>query len=560
MHQLHKQNGLAIIKTGMLILALCLALDCTVSAQINSIILGRPTETSMTASIMFDANSDFYLLYGSQSGAYTDSTSVTSINHSVPFSAMMRNLTANTKYYYMVKYRASGNGPFAASPEYSYRTQRAAGSTFTFTLEADEHLYDYGDPTLYQIACNNVAQDNPDFMISLGDFFGDDHYPTTITSIQVDSLREVYRPRLGSVYNSIPFFICQGNHDGEKMYYLDTAISHSNLATWATLWRKYYYANPEPNGFYSGNTVAEGNGIGLPDDYYAFTWGNALFVVLDAYRFDCDSVTDIVAKPSGWDWTLGQTQYNWLQSTLQNSTSKFKFVFIHHPLGEERGGIIPAQYFEWGGLERNGNNTFAQHRPGWAMPIQQMMKTYGVNILFQGHDHVFAHEVWDSVTYQEVPMMADPTYVKGMVNASAYTADTFENSGYVRVTVSPSCVKVEYVKNYLPQDTGTVNHNKEVVFSYTIGTCDTITGPNGISNIANGEMVKVFPNPANNMLTVLFPDNPQNYYVKMMDAIGETVLETQSNIIDVENIREGIYFLNIESERYTIVKKVVVTH
>ena len=62
------------------------------------------------------------------------------------------------------------------------------------------------------------------------------------------------------------------------------------------------------------------------------------------------------------------------------------------------------------------------------------------------------------------------------------------------------------------------------------------------------------------MLTVLFPDNPQNYYVKMMDAIGETVLETQSNIIDVENIREGIYFLNIETERYTIVKKVVVTH
>ena len=396
-------------------------------------------------------------------------------------------------------------------------------------------------------------------MISLGDFFGDDHYPFTITSHQVDSLRKVYRPRLGAVYNSIPFFICQGNHDGEKMYYLDT-LAPNNLGTWATLWRKFYYANPEPNGFYSGNTVAEGNGIGLPDDYYAYTWGNALFVVLDAYRFDCDSAGDIVAKPNGWNWTLGQTQYDWLHTTLQNSTAKFKFVFIHHPLGEDRGGIVPAQYFEWGGKERNGNNTFATHRPGWAMPIHDLFKTYGVNILFQGHDHVFAHEMMDSVTYQEVPMMADATYIKGMVNSSAYTADTFENSGYVRVTVSPSCVKVEYVKNYLPQDTGGTNHNKEVKFSYTIGTCDSTAGPNGLTEIPTSDMVKVFPNPAKDRLTVLFKDNPKSYYIKLSDAIGKMMLQTNYNSIDVGDLPDGIYLLNIETPQYTVVKKIVIAH
>ena len=565
MNKLFRHN---ICATGMkisLIITFFLSISLA-NAQLNSVILSRPTDTSITASVMFNQTSDFYMKYGSASGVYTDSTGVMTTGtdtmfYSHPYFALMNHLMPNTKYYYVVMYRPTGSGSYTSSPEYSYRTQRDTGSTFVFTIESDEHLYDYGNAHLFSVAGQNVAQDHPDFMISLGDFFGDDHYPTTITSREVDSLREVCRPRLGEVYNSIPFFICQGNHDGEKMYYLDSAASSSDLGLWATLWRKYYYANPEPNGFYSGNTHAEGNGIGLPGDYYAFTWGNALFVVLDAYRFDYYSVTNIVAKPNGWDWTLGQDQYNWLDSVLQASNSKFKFAFIHHPLGEERGGIIPAQLFEWGGHEQNGHNTFAQHRPGWAMPIHQMLNTYGVNILFQGHDHVFAHEILDSVTYQEVPMMADSTYIKGMVNASAYTSDTFENSGYVRVTVSPSCVKVEYVKNYLPQDTlSGVNHNKEVPFSYIIGTCDTTATPTGLKNIADGEAVKVFPNPANDHITVLFSDNPPDYDIRMYNTIGETILQTSISTIDVSRVPDGIYFLNIETEKYNVVKKIAITH
>ena len=166
----------------------------------------------------------------------------------------------------------------------------------------------------------------------------------------------------------------------------------------------------------------------------------------------------------------------------------------------------------------------------------------------------------DSVTYQEVPMMADATYIKGMVNSSAYTADTFENSGYVRVTVSPSCVKVEYVKNYLPQDTGGTNHNKEVKFSYTIGTCDSTAGPNGLTEIPTSDMVKVFPNPAKDRLTVLFKDNPKSYYIKLSDAIGKMMLQTNYNSIDVGDLPDGIYLLNIETPQYTVVKKIVIAH
>lgn len=526
-----------------------------VSAQLHSIVLGRPTDTSMTADIMFVQTTMFYIKYGTQAGVYTDSTSIFTDSAGEPIIVAMSRLVADTKYYYVVAYKIPTATTYTISPQYTFHTQRLAGSTFTFTIEADEHLYDYGNAHLYQIALNNVAQDNPDFMFTLGDIFGDDHYPFTITAQQVDSLRKLYRSRLGAVCSSIPFHICLGNHDGEKMYYLDT-LAPNNLAIWSTLSRKKYYANPEPNGFYTGNTHAEGFGMGLPEDYYAFTWGDALFVVLDAYRFDCDSVNALSAKPNGWNWTLGADQYNWLQSTLQNSHAKYKFAFIHHPLGETRGGINPAQLFEWGGHEQNNVYDFSTHRPGWAMPIHQLFVNYGVNILFQGHDHLFAHELLDSVTYQEVPMMADSTYIKGMVNAPYYTADTFENSGYVRVTVSPSCVKVEYVKNYLPQDT-LIGINHSVAFSYTIGNCSTTNV--AISQVKNNE-ANVYPNPTNNILNVSFSLAPLRHELTLFNAYGNIVGQTTATYLDTDNLPNGIYYLQIASESATLVKKVIVIH
>jgi len=47
-------------------------------------------------------------------------------------------------------------------------------------------------------------------------------------------------------------------------------------------------------------------------------------------------------------------------------------------------------------------------------------------------------------------MPSDATYHVGDVNAGAYTGDALDNSGYLRVTVSDSQVKVDYVRAYLP--------------------------------------------------------------------------------------------------------------
>lgn len=616
----------------------------SLQAQEKSIILGRPTDTSITASVMFDRPVQFYLEYGTQSGNYTNTTATYNASTNTPDEIDLRNLTGNTKYFYRVHYRLPGAGSYTATPEYSFYTQRASGSTFTFTIEADEHLYDKkGVDNMYRITLANQAADKPDFMLSLGDIFGDDHYPFTITSGEVDTLHRNYRPFLGAICHSVPFYVALGNHEGEMDYYL-LNNAPNNLAIWATKWRKFYYPNPFPNTFYSGNTDNEPHGVGQPENYYAWKWGDALFVVLDPYRDQCDTSE----KPKNWDWTLGYAQYTWLKNTLENSSAKYKFVFAHHIRAQGRGGITNAKLFEWGGYEQNGSSyTFPSKRPGWAKPIHKLFVDNKVNIFFQGHDHVFAHEMLDSVTYQAVPMAADSTYEIGkLANADAYTADTLDGTGHIRVTVSPDCVKVDYIRAYLPADTVSgIHHNGEVAFSYTVGCSafpikltsfkgyneqqknvlkwSTVSEQNnnrfdierknntgnfikigsvkgvGTSNdkvdyifddlspneglnyyrlkqwdndgkynysnviaLSNRNImaIRIFPNPANNKLNIEFPETRNNYQLKLVNALGQMLIQSQSPSIDVSRIPNGIYSLNIETEKENINRKIIVKH
>lgn len=524
-------------------------------AQTHSIILGRPTDTSITVSILFNQNMDFFVEYGTQTGIYPNSSATITSIAGTPDEVDLHNLTPDTKYYYRLQYRPAGGGTYTATPEYTFHTQRASGSSFTFTIEADEHLYDKkGIPSIYKICLDNQALDQPDFMLSLGDIFGDDHNPFTITSNELDTLHRYYRPFLGAICHSIPFYVCLGNHEGENDYYL-AQTPPNNLAVWGTQWRKFYYPNPYPNSFYSGNTDNEPYGIGNPENYYAWTWGDALFVVLDVYRDECDTS----AKPKGWDWSLGLPQYTWLKNTLEGSQAKYKFVFAHHITGQGRGGIVEAKKFEWGGYEQNGTTySFPAKRPGFAKPIHRLFVDNGVNIFFQGHDHVFAHEVMDGVTYQALPMPSDSTYEIGMLaNADAYTADTLDGSGHLRVNVTSSCVTVDFVRAYLPADTVSgLHHNREVAFSYTIGNC----APASVAHHEQQDWVSLFPNPATEQVRLNFSDNMKNHHVVVMNTLGQPVCQSNSDRINVGNLPSGVYFLRIENGLSTLYKQLIVQH
>ncbi len=541
------------LKNNFTALAAFLLLTINAAAQTFTEILGRPTNNSITVSILFNQNVNIYVEYGTVAGVYTNSTTQISNIVNTPDEIDLTNLTPDTKYYYRTRYRSTSSGAFLSGSMHSFHTQRSSGSTFTFTLEADEHLYDKkGVKSIYQLCLNNQAQDKPDFMLSLGDIFGDDHNPFTITAAQVDSLHKDYLPYLGSICHSVPFYVCLGNHEGEFDYYY-AQTPPNNLAIWGTLSRKFYYPNPYPNAFYSGNTDVEPYGIGNPENYYAWTWGDALFVVLDAYRDQCDTSV----KPKSWNWSLGLPQYSWFKNTLEGSSAKYKFVFIHQLRGQGRGGVLDAPFYEWGGYEANGTNySFTTNRPGWDKPIHQLMKDNKVNILFHGHDHLFSHEVLDSIVYQECPMPSDSTYEIGMLaNADAYATDTIGGSGHLRVTVSPACVKVDFVRVYLPADTlSGLHHNGEVAFSYTIGNCVSTD----INTLKSDPFIKVYPNPAKYFVKIELPEGVNHSTNILLDMIGQTVLKTNSNDIDLTHIPNGIYFLNIKTAKFEMNRKVII--
>ena len=171
-----------------------------------------------------------------------------------------------------------------------------------------------------------------------------------------------------------------------------------------------------------------------------------------------------------WAITLGEAQYRWLQKTLQESKAKYKFIFSHHVLGTGRGAVEMADLYEWGGHNANGEWAFDQKRPGWELPIHQLMVKNGVSVFFQGHDHIFVRQEKDGIIYQETPSPADPNNgTEAQSFRSSYkTGDYLPAAGHLRVSVSPENAKVEYVRAWMPSDVSAGHKQGEVSFAYTV--------------------------------------------------------------------------------------------
>lgn len=101
--------------------------------------------------------------------------------------------------------------------------------------------------------------------------------------------------------------------------------------------------------------------------YFAFDWGDALFVVLVVVN---NKESKPVKSPARFH--IGDRQLHWLESVLSNSSQKWKFLFGHHPFGGAdtygRGGAAYAEEHE-------------------QAQIQALAEQYGAHF-FYGHDHL----------------------------------------------------------------------------------------------------------------------------------------------------------------------------
>lgn len=446
-------------------------------------ILGRPTANSISLSFQPSQPLSAYIEYGLKPTSLTLKTATTNIVNPDfgPVNFELVGLKPNLKYYYRLRYATQGSKQYLSGKQYAFSTQKAPGAPFTFTVTGDSHperVNQMFNSDLYFVTLGNIASQQPDFHIMLGDDFSIDPLISQerASAATVEGVYKTQRNWLSTAGANVPIFLINGNHEQAAEYLLDGTTN--NPAVWAGSARLKYYAVPQENSFYSvDSTVVPG--VGAIRDYYSWSWGDALFVTLDPYWHSKNPVDSVAGGQGGnggkgggqktrdlWTIGIGDEQYAWFKKTLESSKAKYKFVFTHHVLGTGRGGIEVSTNYEWGGSDPKGISTFADERPNWSLPIHDLMVANNVTIFFQGHDHIFVHQERDGVVYQSMPNPADNTFT--YFNSDAYLSGTkAPNSGHVRVSVSPTGVLVEYFLAARPEDSA-IRQNLTLAHSYTV--------------------------------------------------------------------------------------------
>jgi len=416
-----------------------------VPSRAYDIVLGRPTDSSVTVSVLAYSDMQGRVEYGIHPGDYSSESEVVELRAGDPVELRLDRLEPNTAYFYRWRGRTDGSEDFESSDESRFHTRRLSGDGFVFTLQSDPHLDDRTEPSLYEASLANAAAAQPDFHIDLGDTF------------MVDKRRDDFRESLaqylaqryyfGLIGRSAPVFLVSGNHDGE-------GLSRGAMGEWAREQRRKYFATPSDD---------------YPDwgNYYSWEWGDALFVALDPFW----ATQRRRGGNEQWGRTLGDEQYRWLRDTLEQSRARFKFVFIHHLVGGKdqavRGGVASAHLFEWGGRDLDGTEQFDERRPGWGKPIHQLLADTGVTILFHGHDHMFAKEELDGVVYQLVPQPGLDRYgAPRSAREYGYVhGKVLGGPGILRVQVSGDETQVDLVRPYVEGGRGP---NGETAYSYRV--------------------------------------------------------------------------------------------
>jgi len=250
------------------------------SLFVNTELLGRPTDNSITVNAMANIDIDVYIEYGLEPSNYSTQTEMRLFQANEPIEIVISGLQANAQYYYRMRYKKTGASEFMSGDQHFFHTQRLKNSSFIFAVQADPHLDEQSNPDIYIQTMNNTLADKPDFLIDLGDNFMTDKIPLiypekTINYEEIVSRHLLLRNYYDLICHSVPLFLVLGNHEAECGW--EFKNGSENMAVWATTARKLYYPNPAPDHFYSGNLV-EDDYSGLCENYYSFEWGDALLL------------------------------------------------------------------------------------------------------------------------------------------------------------------------------------------------------------------------------------------------------------------------------------------
>ncbi|MBI5608732.1 MAG: metallophosphoesterase family protein [Deltaproteobacteria bacterium] len=146
------------------------------------------------------------------------------------------------------------------------------------------------------------------------------------------------------------------------------------------------------------------NDASKTEDFYAFTYGNAIFVALSTATFD--------------DAAGFAQQAQWLDQVLaQNADKTWKIVYFHHP--------ILTSYVDLKFIDLN----HPANEKGQAAAFVPVFDKHHVDIVFAGHNH-FYERFAPTKNGKQVGSPADGTVYVTTGGAGAFTYDTIDVFGF----------------------------------------------------------------------------------------------------------------------------------
>jgi len=357
--------------------------------QPKNIAVSKVTPSSAVLVVKADVSADVRVDYGSSSGVYTVSkTSLGLTRHEVLLDVPVPSSTI----YYSVTITDSANPAVSVTvPEKSFHTARFAGQPFSFGAAGDNRPWSNTtvQPAVWGTIVGQMAAENPDLALNVGDII----YGTpTDTSTQNIAKYDGYFSITSTLSASVPVYQAIGNHE-----YIGTASNRAGYEQEFTL--------PENNGADAGT---------YGEEYYSFDNGDTHFVSL------CTELP-------GQEGLVTGNQKLWLQQDLAVNTKPWTVVFMHRPLF---AGVHTTD--PW----MNTANTVGQQNKA---DMHALFRQYGVDIVFEGHEHFYHHHVEDGIQYiitggGGAPLMTPPVSAPG---------DIFGWSGYEHVKVDETAASLK---------------------------------------------------------------------------------------------------------------------
>lgn len=244
--------------------------------------------------------------------------------------------------------------------------------------------------------------------------------------------------------------------------------------------------------------------------------------------------TRLFALPSGGDTT--NYNYSWLLNGEEFST-------LASPT------VVPTQNTTYSLLVDDGASQITRNVTVTVNPLPV------INLLKPDYhlvDNVVQSCVFDSI-------VLDPAYQNGNYLWSN-GATTFTN------TVATSGISFDYQEHFITVTnplTGCVNYDS-VAVAFTFTECSY-----GINEITLNDLVKVYPNPARNTVTVSMDGERDTYMIELSDLYGRILLKRDiqktfsgiyNQVIDLSGIANEICFVRISSSKGSVVRKLIIAH